>query len=287
MQCLNAACPLSKVTLKTAGGRYITAAADGAMKAEEEAFVPEALFLLMPAEAGKFVLKAQNDRFVKAEPGGHLAAVTEAWDDWEEFDVVRHDSGKVSLRSFHNTYVSEGSGGSVAANAGSATDATMLELVNRSQASQQDGSAGSFRKTVSDGLSHSVCARPAEQAAVRCCSSDGSVAKEDTYGCHDRKNYSEAVAICEDHGLQLCTDVQAKGCSDCTCSFENKQIWTSSACKGTEGLTQRRLSQRNDRAAVVSNLCGYQPGKGGLHGEEVRSTVFVKLRPGLQIDVTR
>ena len=75
------------------------------MKAEEEAFVPEALFLLMPADNGKFVLKAQNDRFVKAEPSGHLSAVTVAWDDWEEFDVVKHDGGKVSLRSFHNKYI--------------------------------------------------------------------------------------------------------------------------------------------------------------------------------------
>ncbi|CAE7303284.1 amy [Symbiodinium necroappetens] len=261
------------VTFKTANGHYITAEEDGAMKAEEETFVPEALFLLMPAENGKFVLKAQNDRFVKAEPSGHLAAVTEAWDDWEEFELVKHDSGKVSLRSFHNKYVSEGSGGSVAADAASAT---MLELANRSR---HDGFENlQFHKTVSDEVSHSVCARPAEQAAVRCCSSDGSVASEDQYGCHDRKNYSEAEAICKAQSLELCTEVQAKSCPGCsTCGFETKQVWTSTACEGTEGLTQRRLSQRNDHAAVVSRFCGYQPGKGGLHGEEVRSTVFVKL----------
>ena len=243
------------------------------MKAEEETFVPEALFLLMPAENGKFVLKAQNDRFVKAEPSGHLAAVTEAWDDWEEFELVKHESGKVSLRSFHNKYVSEGSGGSVAADAASAT---MLELANRSR---HDGFENlQFHKTVSDEVSHSVCARPAEQAAVRCCSSDGSVASEDQYGCHDRKNYSEAEAICKAQSLELCTEVQAKSCPGCsTCGFETKQVWTSTACEGMEGLTQRRLSQRNDHAAVVSRFCGYQPGKGGLHGEEVRSTVFVKL----------
>jgi len=261
------------VTFKTENGHYITAEEDGAMKAEEEAFVPEALFLLMPADNGKFVLKAQNDRFVKAEPSGHLSAVTVAWDDWEEFDVVKHDGGKVSLRSFHNKYISEGSGGSVAANAASAT---MLELVNRSR---HDGFGNlQFHKTVSDEVSHSVCARPAEEAAVRCCSSDGSVASEDEYGCHDRKNFSEAQAICEAQSLQLCTEVQAKSCPGCsTCGFETKQVWTSTACEGTEGLTQRRLSQRNDHAAVVSSFCGYQPGKGGLHGEEVRSTVFVKL----------
>ncbi|CAE7830482.1 amy, partial [Symbiodinium microadriaticum] len=261
------------VTFKTANGHYITAEEDGAMKAEEETFVPEALFLLMPAENGKFVLKAQNDRFVKAEPSGHLAAVTEAWDDWEEFELVKHESGKVSLRSFHNKYVSEGSGGSVAADAASAT---MLELANRSR---HDGFENlQFHKTVSDEVSHSVCARPAEQAAVRCCSSDGSVASEDQYGCHDRKNYSEAEAICKAQSLELCTEVQAKSCPGCsTCGFETKQLWTSTACEGTEGLTQRRLSQRNDHAAVVSRFCGYQPGKGGLHGEEVRSTVFVKL----------
>ena len=128
------------VALKTAEGRYITSSEDGTIRADEEAFVPEALFLLMPAEGGKFVLKAQNERYLKAEPGGHLAAVTEQWDDWEEFDVVIQEAGYVQLRSFHNTYVSAADGGSVSATAYSTTAATMLELVNRSRAGWQNSS---------------------------------------------------------------------------------------------------------------------------------------------------
>ena len=266
-----------KVTFKTAGGHYITASEDGTMKAEEASFVPEAMFLLMPVDGGKFVLKAQNDRFVKAEPGGRLAAVTEKWDEWEEFELLKHDGGKVSLSSFHKKYVTEVDGAALA-NSASATAATMLELSNRSLASQPNGAEGSqFHKTVSDLAGHSVCSRPAEKAAVRCCSSDGAAVKEDSYGCHDRKNFSEAASICKAQSLQLCTEAQANSCSDCSCGFENLSIWTSSTCEGTEGLTHRRLGRRNDRAAVFSNFCGYQPGKGGLHGEEVRSTVFVKL----------
>ena len=268
----------TKVTLKTADGHFITAAADGSMKAEEESFVPEALFLLMPADGDKVVLKAQNDRYVKAEPGGLISAVSEKWDDWEEFDLVKQDGGKVSLRSFHEKYIAA-KDGSVAAN--SAT-ATVLELVNRSMASQNGSAeAHAFHKTISDLTSHSVCSRPSEKAAVRCCSSAGAVVKEDSYGCHNLTNYSEAVAICEAEGLQLCTDAQARSCTDCSiCGSATQHIWTSSTCSGTEGLTQRRLGQRNDRASVFSNFCGYQPDKGGLHGEEVRSTVFVKLSLG-------
>ena len=269
------------VALKTAGGRYITSAADGTIRADEQAFVPEALFLLMPTDHGKFVLKAQNDRYLKAEPGGHLSAVTVNWDDWEVFDVVKQDGGKVALKTFHNTYIAATEEGFVSATGYDITGETMLELVNRSRAAFDQGlNQVQFHKTVSDSSTHSVCSRPGERAAVRCCS-EGGVVSEATYGCHERKNLSEAVAICQQNGLALCTPAQISTCIGCsTCSLENKQIWTSSSCEGTEGLTQRRLSQRNDRAAVFSSFCGYQPGKGGLHGEEVRSTVFVKLRPG-------
>ncbi|CAE7225764.1 amy, partial [Symbiodinium sp. KB8] len=265
------------IAIKTALGRYLTAAEDGTMRADEQAFVPEALFLLMPGSGGRFVLKAQNGRYLKAEPGGHLAAVTDSWDDWEEFEIVEQDAGKVALRTFHDTYVSANQDGFVSSGGYSATPETMLELVNRSRASWVNSSdLVQFHKTMSDASSHAVCSRPGEQAAVRCCSDEG-VAPEDTYGCHARKNFSEAAAICQQSGLQLCTESQISVCPGCTCGFENQQIWTSTACEGTEGLTQRRLSQRNDRAAVFSSFCGYQPGKGGLHGEEVRSTVFVKL----------
>ena len=149
------------IALKTASGRYITAAEDGTMRADEQAFVPEALFLLMPGSGGRFVLRAQNDRYLKAEPGGHLAAVTEKWDDWEEFEIVQQDAGKLALRTFHDTYVSANRDGFVSAVGYSTTPETMLELVNRSSASLENSSElVQFHKTVSDPSSHAVCSRP-------------------------------------------------------------------------------------------------------------------------------
>eukprot|EP00913_Durusdinium_trenchii_P011159 g10480.t1 len=88
------------------------------------------------------------------------------------------------------------------------------------------------------------------------------------------RNFTEAVSICAQRGLTLCTEeqLQSEECGSCALPGEQGQFWTSSVCSPTEALTLRRLNLRNDRAAVFSHLCPYQSAKGGLHGEELRST---------------
>jgi len=68
-----------------------------------------------------------------------------------------------------------------------------------------------------------------EMHAVRCCKKDGGKTTHQLYGCHPKKTYCEAEAICEVAGLRLCTAREVKDCKTCGtgCFFDNKKIWTS------------------------------------------------------------
>eukprot|EP00933_Yihiella_yeosuensis_P064779 TRINITY_DN6829_c0_g1_i3.p1 TRINITY_DN6829_c0_g1~~TRINITY_DN6829_c0_g1_i3.p1 ORF type:complete len:951 (+),score=151.03 TRINITY_DN6829_c0_g1_i3:300-3152(+) len=61
-------------------------------------------------------------------------------------------------------------------------------------------------------------------------------------------------------------------------------LWEEFVMLNRSGSTPQQASRShepalatNGRAAVFSNLCDYQEGRGGLHGKRVRSPVFVKL----------
>jgi len=268
---------------------YLTANQGGGMDGSEESFVPEALFYMkeVALPRGSFdgihvTLKSKaNGKFLKAEPGGHLAAVTEKWDDWEVFHLESNGSeGTVSLKSFHHRYVTVDSSGSVWAGATSKSPEAIFHLENRSRAATVGMDDFHMLKTVSmDATLPVVCAYPTGSAAVRCCKGAEPV-PETTYGCDNRKTFHEALAICQEHGLTLCAEEHVKSCDECSrCAEtgEHQQIWTKTPCSSTESATQRRLNLRNDRAAVFSQLCSYESARGGLHGEEPRATVLVKL----------
>ncbi|CAJ1402272.1 unnamed protein product [Effrenium voratum] len=263
------------VALVGANGQYVSADEDGSMHSSEESFVPEALFEMKEVEPGKVTLKAKsNDKFVKAVPGGHLVAETWHWDDWEVFSLEKHEDGQFALRSFHNLFITVGEGGSISATSPQGTGNAAFQVLNKSQAAWEEAGGQThvdFGKTISMESAHATCSRPSEKATVRCCAEDGTV---ESGGCVGNKTLPGARALCEERGLQLCSAQQVRACADCAgCG----KIWTSGTCTASEGLTQRRLNLRNDRAGVFSELCQYQPGKGGLHGEEERSAVLVKL----------
>lgn len=249
------------------------------MHATEESFVPEALFYLKERPGGYTLKSKATDRFLKAEPGGHVSALTEKWDDWEIFQVEHlSEQGSIALKSFHQRYVTMGPSG-VWAGATSQTSEAVFRLENRSFAAWDAKGAHPLRLLQTLSAAHNTCSWPSGSAAVRCC--EGTVpVSEASYGCHNRKTFKEAVSICEEHGLTLCPAEHVFSCPECKSCVEDgehQQLWTSSKCFSTEQLTQRRLNLRNDRAAVFSELCSYESGLGGLHGEEPRATVLVKL----------
>ncbi|CAK9005627.1 unnamed protein product [Durusdinium trenchii] len=272
------------IALIASDGSYVMADEAGEMHLSE-AFLPEAVFDLKEVEKGVTLKAKATGKFLKAEPGGHLRAVTERWDDWEIFQLEQLDDGiSVALKSFHGPYMAR-QGTSVAANAWQKGPEAAFRIENRSRAAWT-GSGQQFMKTMSS-TGQLACAWPSASAAVRCCA-NGSIAR-DASGCQNRKNFTEAVSICAQRGLTLCTEeqLQSEECGSCALPGEQGQFWTSSVCSPTEALTLRRLNLRNDRAAVFSHLCPYQSAKGGLHGEELRSTVLVKLMEWNYNDVAK
>mgnify|MGYP002803518647 FL=1 len=262
--------------------RYVTALEDGGhMEAVEGSFVPEALFYLEEVKAGRFTLKAaSNQLFLKAIPGGRLVAETQQWDDWELFELEKTED-KVALKSFHYSYVTVDDAGHVSAGSWERTADTDFTLVNRSLAAWEEEHGAlaqrGMLKTFSSSMDHVICQWPSSTANVRCCGDDSKVVLEESYGCFEYQTFAEAGEICKQHGLSLCSLDTLKSCEGCsTCGLKGL-TWTSSPCSAAESLAQRRLNQRNDRAGVFSTLCPYEAKLGGLHGEELRSSVFVKL----------
>lgn len=257
--------------------RYVTAEERGEMGATEGSFVPEALFYLTEVKPGRYTLKAaSNGLYVKAIPGGRVVAETQKWDDWELFEMETKDD-KVAFRSFHHNYLTADADGKVWAGSWTREEQTEFTVVNRSLAAWEEkyGAQLTMRKALPTAAS-TVCAWPWATASVRCCS-DSKVMLEESYGCFENKTFAQASEICKQHGLTLCTEELLKSCKDCSTCGSSGLVWTSTECSETERLTQRRLNQRNDRAGVFSELCPYESKWGGLHGEELRSSVFVKL----------
>ena len=77
-----------------------------------------------------------------------------------------------------------------------------------------------------------------DTAPVRCCSHDGS--KCDSYipkqpTCHEAKTYNEAVKICKENQMRLCTVAELYGtgkqdgvCCTTGCWFDLHHIWANS-----------------------------------------------------------
>jgi len=72
--------------------------------------------------------------------------------------------------------------------------------------------------------------RGTDDIGVSCCALDGSSGSRP--GCHSAKTHPEAVQICADHGLRLCTRSELE--SDVTgrtgCSFDHHMNWVSDPC---------------------------------------------------------
>lgn len=273
------------ITLVDALGHYVTLREDNHLEAVEESFVPEALFYLKEVRSGQYTLRAANGLFLKATPQGTLVAETHHWDDWEVFTRVEEVDGKVAFKSFHNSYISVNPEGYLFA--GGRRDAAPLTLANRSRAAWDEATSVSQpMKLVSEIFDHAICAWPSSVASVRCCSSER-VVPEESYGCYWNETFAGAQQICAQQGLTLCAPELLKSCQGCgTCGFSGL-IWSSSPCSASESLTQRRFNQRNDRASVFSSLCPYEPKMGGRHGQELRSSVLVKLMEWNYNDVAK
>ena len=80
----------------------------------------------------------------------------------------------------------------------------------------------------------------------------------DKYGCHPRKSYFEAIDICRNKGLRLCTLEEAKQCRTCgtKCGFNRKRIWTSSG----EVKVQEKDPVDDDTPMVPHNKTKVYPG---------------------------
>eukprot|EP00931_Biecheleriopsis_adriatica_P054713 TRINITY_DN32226_c0_g1_i1.p1 TRINITY_DN32226_c0_g1~~TRINITY_DN32226_c0_g1_i1.p1 ORF type:complete len:1150 (-),score=208.44 TRINITY_DN32226_c0_g1_i1:46-3456(-) len=269
------------VALKTSTGLYITADDDGAMHASENTFVAEAMFELSRLENGKVALTARNGKFVKALPpaqGSLLRAESEHRLGWEEFDVVDLGEGKISLRTAHDLFVTATSDSFLRADSAMTSMQTELTLVNRSKSAFQTVTPrGPFAVTMAGDPSYGDikpdCHDTSWTAAVRCCADDHHLVGSMSYGCHTGKTFSEAQEICESHNLTLCTREEIEACRTCGtgCGFDAQRIWTLDTC---DGLAEKA---KQHPPTVYSSLCLYQPGLGGLHGQEARSPVFVKL----------
>eukprot|EP00913_Durusdinium_trenchii_P004413 g4092.t1 len=256
----------------------------------------------LEVRSGQYTLRAANGLFLKATPQGTLVAETHHWDDWEVFTRVEEVDGKVAFKSFHNSYISVNPEGYLFA--GGRRDAAPLTLANRSRAAWDEATSVSQpMKLVSEIFDHAICAWPSSVASVRCCSSER-VVPEESYGCYWNETFAGAQQICAQQGLTLCAPELLKSCQGCGTShgIETMSVehcwWMEFKQKAyciinqraaghptEESLTQRRFNQRNDRASVFSSLCPYEPKMGGRHGQELRSSVLVKLMDGAAVQV--
>merc|ERR1711871_599337 len=69
-----------------------------------------------------------------------------------------------------------------------------------------------------------------ERHAVRCCWNKDSKLSMMSFGCNDKKTYSEAKETCAKSSFRLCTvqEVMAGKVAETGCGFDLKRIWTSS-----------------------------------------------------------
>mmetsp|Transcript_101239 Transcript_101239/g.159688 ORF Transcript_101239/g.159688 Transcript_101239/m.159688 type:complete len:341 (-) Transcript_101239:97-1119(-) len=72
--------------------------------------------------------------------------------------------------------------------------------------------------------------------AVRCCGLNGETIsdQQQVYGCHSKKTFDEAQAICSSNNLRLCTnDELENGVTARTgCNMDRLPVWTSTPCSG-------------------------------------------------------
>ena len=80
--------------------------------------------------------------------------------------------------------------------------------------------------------------------AAQCCKSDGTCHRSiENSGCvagHSKNEgltpttYSQAVAMCEEHGLELCT----QSCRNTGCLYNRHPVWTALPCMDASGLKE-------------------------------------------------
>lgn len=75
-----------------------------------------------------------------------------------------------------------------------------------------------------------TCSPDTTRLSVRCCAKDGSRVPMVRYGCNTGMNYDQAVKICAQKRLRLCSLQEIKQCATCGtgCGYDMQRIWTSS-----------------------------------------------------------
>mmetsp|Transcript_39444 Transcript_39444/g.71065 ORF Transcript_39444/g.71065 Transcript_39444/m.71065 type:complete len:979 (+) Transcript_39444:97-3033(+) len=105
----------------------------------------------------------------------------------------------------------------------------------------------------------------------------------DTWEEFDMEVHGDKVALRSFHNryVRIGADGSVRADAESVNNFSELLILNRSkaAAEGEtpEALIERKQFQKEQRTSVFSNFCSYQPGHGGLHGEELRSPVFVKL----------
>mmetsp|Transcript_100097 Transcript_100097/g.250916 ORF Transcript_100097/g.250916 Transcript_100097/m.250916 type:complete len:526 (+) Transcript_100097:131-1708(+) len=87
----------SKIALKTAHERYVTAHPNGLMEADRKKVGPFAVFKVHKGDDHKIALESSHGKFVACEPHNVLKADREVKNTWEMFGWVYNSDGTVSL----------------------------------------------------------------------------------------------------------------------------------------------------------------------------------------------
>lgn len=96
---------------------------------------------------------------------------------------------------------------------------------------------------------HREIRSPDNEAAVRCCSMDGTSCESAELGCQTA-GFFEAQDICGTAGLRLCSEGEIAGGVCCTsgCNFDSRQIWVSSQ---TTGAVAESVDATNERISFL------------------------------------
>merc|ERR1712032_965724 len=90
-----------------------------------------------------------------------------------------------------------------------------------------------------------TCEAATMKMSVRCCSIDGEAVSMLAYGCHTKKTFPEAMAICSSKNLRLCSSSEVGSSMLCGtgCGFDWHHVWTSTECEkaGRRLDTQERF----------------------------------------------